>query len=81
LDAEGCRGRSIGQFPSYLAKKIIKLALKNNYLKTLDDVEQFSNLCEIDVRYNRIAEGQELLKLYKMRNLTRVYIGGNPFLE
>ena len=81
LQAQSLHIKLIDKISPAISKKIVKISLSKNFISKLDNLEQFVNLCELDVSRNRIKNGKELLKLSKMKKLTRVKIEGNPFLD
>ena len=67
--------------PKNISKNLCALNLANNYLTSLEGVEQFMSLEEICLKNNRIHKGTNLLPLGNMKKLSRIEIDGNPFLK
>ena len=81
LIAEGLKIKSIDSMPKNISKNTNAINLANNYLTTLQGVEQFVNLEEICLKNNRIQKGTNLLTLANLKKLNKMEIEGNPFLK
>lgn len=77
-----CKHEALGEHHHCLCATLATLNMKNNHLKTLDDIAAllcFKNLAVLDLSSNKLEDGEGVLQiLERMPNLRALQLSGNP---
>lgn len=71
----------IDTLPADFSCKICHLYVNHNSLENLDGIEQFQNLQTLHIKYNKVENIKELLKIRNKAKLTDLNLAGNPILN
>ena len=76
-----CSINSIGDYIPVRFLGVTRLFLSNNYIASLDGIDQFKNLTHLSIAYNSIQDIKEFDKIYDKMILISLSVKGNFFTK